>query len=114
MTGGDFCNEYGNVRADVVNVTHALEHITEKLRREQALSDDGTHNPDWEVHVDHRVIERLLTFLGGVRGLLWHLGNEPRAAEALLIAHKGEAWAETFLRIAAANAAAEEAAPANE
>lgn len=106
MSGGD----YSKIKADVVNITHALEHITEKLQRDYDLSaHDSALGPDWEVHVDHRVIEKLMTFLGGVHGLLWHLGTEPKAAEALLIAHKGEAWAETFLRIAAANAALEQA-----
>jgi hypothetical protein len=107
MTG-----DYSNILADCANVATALKRTTAYLQRHHDLCNDGEHDPFWSVMLDHAEVERLMTFLDGVHGLLWHLGNEPRAAEALLIAHKGEAWAETFLRIAAANAATEEGAPA--
>lgn len=80
-------SDYASILSDCANAATALKRATAYLQAEHDLCNDGEHDPDWSVMLDHAEVERLMAFLDGVHGLLWHLGNEPRAAEALASQH---------------------------
>lgn len=83
--------DFPQIRADAARTADDLEKAIGWLQREYELWEDDPESqyfdPEWTVHLDHPQAKQLIEGLKGIRGLLWHLGNNPDAAAALASQH---------------------------
>lgn len=87
-------SDFRNIKADCTEVADALEPAVSFLERQLSIWEDDPEStyfdPDWTVNLDHQDVQKIVTLLRNIRGIIWHLGNNPEAVAFLVRQHMAE------------------------
>lgn len=83
--------DYTSIKADVAELAQGVARMSGFMEHQLKIWADDPESehfdPDWNVSFEHRDARQIVHNLQVIQGMLWHLANEPSAAEAFIRTH---------------------------